>query len=918
MIDVGWAICKFRFHGPFLFLRYSDSSGAEPSNLLLDPNHLNFEGLATRLWKLMTRPAGSEPWNPVPIAVYYSFPKGIELPAIMAGFIASVGDLTKYGPIQVVRLNPAKTVRRSPLVLPLSILCTPETRHLLESFDYRLGLSSDVVSKFGVRIEVLRGDLELTLRTGNYSIILTEVLGNNAPMLERLPERARPRLIIVAGWLPDSMGELPGIAVLELGEPHPVFLTEFLFNIVHDLPLHHALHSASQSGETANLVADPLTNQSLRLTAVLAGLKRHADRHQAYYGGSEKFRNFQDEFRSIQQNRAASVLAIRKLNALNFDHETNGLLPMAETADALEYLARNKPSLPPVRGEATRRLDASLTRIQTAPALKPVEPTESLEADSVYELRVHIGNRFPESLVAGDVSAIDELVGPPDDESGGHQLDISVQGKDFRVVSVPSKQLHLPRAGSTDLVYFQVRTPKTLGKARLRITVHHRNHLIQSFVLAANIAESERVPGTLEIRQEFARSEQFKNLDQLRERSLFIGMNHGQTTHEIMIKADQATSELDLSVKAYDQCVKDLRQALSDAVLIPNLQLARTYPKIPPGGAPGPDAADAFRRLAKLGRAVYDALFSSLPRGGTRKAMVRLQNSANEKIQVVRFETRSAFPWTLLYDWQLPDDIFGAPPSPVCLGSTITAGQTASCTHGAKDKVFCVRGFWGVRHLVEELLEQQRNASQTVTKPTSDVIRVIASTVLPQGQTLQTNLNTTCGAGVLASGPAQEYKLLDLLWQDPPVRPAVLIVLGHLETTQIAGQPDTPRVELQPSSEWLTLKHLLDRATQAADQWDDPRTIVIFAPCEGAAIDEDTLNSFVTALNTAGAGAIIGMQSVVGGDQAAEFAEKLTLSLWTSNSLGEAMQKVRSETIRSGDPAGFLLQSFGDVDLKLQ
>jgi hypothetical protein len=198
------------------------------------------------------------------------------------------------------------------------------------------------------------------------------------------------------------------------------------------------------------------------------------------------------------------------------------------------------------------------------------------------------------------------------------------------------------------------------------------------------------------------------------------------------------------------------------------------------------------------------------------------------------------------------------------------------------------------------------------------VVRIVADSSLTQAQTLQTQLAAALGAGNLAIGPGSETKLLDLLWQTPAARPALLIVLGHLETNALPGEPDTPRVEMQSGQEWFTLKNLTDRSTQAVDWWDDPRTIVLLAACQSAATDRDALNDFVTALNTAGAGAIVGTQAVIGGNQAADFAERITRNLWALMPLGEAIHAVRSETVQDGDPGGFLLQSFGDIDLKLQ
>jgi hypothetical protein len=618
--------------------------------------------------------------------------------------------------------------------------------------------------------------------------------------------------------------------------------------------------------------------------------------------------------------------ALPKIPILDDDlvshHRIAGLAAVSESAARYRDLLANFSTVPATNPEARRALDAALVRVETEPLSKPMRGDESLEAGAAYELQVHIGSRLPESLVAGAVAAVDELVGPPDD-SEGHWLDLSVQAKDFRLLSPASQRVRLPRRGSSDLVYFRIRTPlgaqnEAPGTAQLRMTIHHRNRLIQSFLLKADIAAAE-AHGTIEVTQEFAVSEEFANLDELQPRALFIGLNQGQTTHELMIKSDRATSELDLSANAYDQAVKDLRKALEDAVRIPGSDQPRKYLKVAPGNPPGAEASDAFRALAKLGRAVYEALFGALPRGdATRKSLVRLQGAAKEKIQIVRFDAHSAFPWTLLYDWALPVVTPDAAPPPVCLGVVPDAnGNAVDCAHGPGDKAYCVRGFWGVRHYVEEMLNQQRNAGQTVKRPATDVVRIVADSSLTQAQTLQTQLAAALGAGNLAIGPGSETKLLDLLWQTPAARPALLIVLGHLETNALPGEPDTPRVEMQSGQEWFTLKNLTDRSTQAVDWWDDPRTIVLLAACQSAATDRDALNDFVTALNTAGAGAIVGTQAVIGGNQAADFAERITRNLWALMPLGEAIHAVRSETVQDGDPGGFLLQSFGDIDLKL-
>jgi hypothetical protein len=54
-----------------------------------------------------------------------------------------------------------------------------------------------------------------------------------------------------------------------------------------------------------------------------------------------------------------------------------------------------------------------------------------------------------------------------------------------------------------------------------------------------------------------------------------------------------------------------------------------------------------------------------------------------------------------------------------------------------------------------------------------------------------------------------------------------------------------------------------------------------------------TVNDFVTAWNTARAGAIVGTECVVGADLAASLAEYVTTGLWKDETLGKATTNFR-------------------------
>ena len=921
-----WAIIRFRLRGPFLLTDYLDVDGyGFRQRFPWGPPDLG--PLAELLNNLKGPPVpriGPHANGPYPVAVYYSLPKGIDLPELEHQFLTWIRALPFYDQLQPVKLSKTRRVRREMFSLPLRILVMPEAMPVIDALSSEWWLHQSDVPEFGLNVQQLdplKDDLELTLRRGGYGILVTRDPRPVVQLLRRLPDDARPRLLICEMIPHGKLPSIAGVAVLSLDfNPPGNVLMNFLMGLIHDFPLHEALKSAQRVDPhvQTQLLADRTSNQSLRMREALIAVKREACRVRLASempGGGLGFAAFSmpphwDEIFNIENSSPNEI----------FFQESTGVLPLARSSATFQKFWQEQSFETPFAVPGPRALDAALLRLDTEPWYTPVESNQYLQADAEYDLRVHIGMTLPGSLIVGDVTGIDQLIGPPDPETG-HTLNISVQGKDFRIKGTRSFQVKLPRSGSTDPVYFRVRAPKEAGAAELRIYVHHRNHLVQSFLLKGVVGETAETagstPGLLTIRQEFAQSEEFANLDDLRPRALFLGLNAGQgNTHQIGIVADSVSEEVNLSASAFDQAVQDLRQELRAAILRPGG--VATYTPVPKGQPPTADAADAFRKLARKGSAVYDALLGSVG-GPAQTSLRRIQKAlSRETIQIVRHDVRAAFPWTMLYDWLLPKQIFMAPEPPVCLGFTLdTAGNPIDCTHTSSSKVFCVRGFWGVRHYVEELLPQLRNAQLKIQKPAQDPVRIVASATLPEAAQLETRLKPVIGTNSVVKGPWIETDLFDLLWKNPAARPAVLVVLGHLQKKDIPGQPVGARIELQPGSEWMTLQELLQRIKMGPN-WDNPRTILILAPCESAATDDQTLNDLVTAFSTAGAGAILGTQVEVGATQATDFAEQITNLMWNGATLGVAMQQVRSELVMGGDPGGFLFQSFGHVDLELQ
>jgi hypothetical protein len=624
-------------------------------------------------------------------------------------------------------------------------------------------------------------------------------------------------------------------------------------------------------------------------------------------------------------------------NVETFHAESAGLVPMAGTRQRLRALVRdavsasnsmrvvaNDPEIQELFDKHQQRtVDVALQRLETSPLLSAVDSHTVLAAERNYRLRVHIGNPRPESLIVGERPPIDPLLPDPDDERG-HTLEVAVQGKDFEIVSASSRLLHLPRFGSSEPTYFVVRTPRTTGAAALRVHIYHRAHIVQSYLLEARVDTAEAQAGESDVLRcslTYSRVRQLADVDGLQPRALSISANSSTSgTHQLLLKGPETiAAEMTLEPFTFKSSVADFRRTLAQAARDPsNPKIGRTYPSLAPGAEPPKSVADTVRAFAEQGYQAYEAVFSKAARSNKkiRGELIGLKTTRDRKIQIVRHDDNFVFPWALLYDYRLPYRNVGDPAPPVCLGVTVdSAGNAGPCAHGPNDDAICVYGFWSVRHFVEEVLGEGVDADATVTRPAANAVRVVFDASLPESDAFEKQMRKISDSQ-LAVGPATEQTLLDLLWSEPPQRPSILVVVGHMETTVKKGEPASPRVVLVPASHWLTRKGLADRALGALG-WEQPRPIVMLMACESAATSAETVNDFVTALSLAGAAAVIGTEAVVPADLAMKCACDVSSSLWGKQSLGQAMTGLRRRLLAQGNPLAFVFHALGNVDLTL-
>jgi hypothetical protein len=617
-----------------------------------------------------------------------------------------------------------------------------------------------------------------------------------------------------------------------------------------------------------------------------------------------------------------------------------------ELADILAQRLRGEmettsPPAYPRESSGERRVDVAMERLGAGDVFDPVDPEQALQPGQAYRLRVHVGARLPASLVVGEVPPIDPLLPAPDDE-GGHELDVVVFPKTFQLRSAAVQPLLLPLHGSSAPVFFTVNAPEKSGRAEMRIAVYHAGHMVQSFLLTAPVGEHSHVGDRVEARLDFAATEHWvtEEIKMLGERALSVGVNQDGAggSHTFMIKRGGTAQGFTLDEKLVRDQVSEFRKLLEDATFIPPVVLGDEKPRFSSHPDPGAEANPEFhgyvRRLADFGRNLYDLLQRKLS-DAVHDEVRTLADVSDKVIQVVRHDANMAFPWGIIYDYPLESALVGAPPRPVCLGSPLlelgpapASNRRLGCPHNPGHDVYCIEGFWGIRHRIEQRIGIAASVETVVRRPAGGLGVMLADSV---GNASTTGLATLLGKGLGADfallGKGDD--LLDLLW-DPERRPAVLVVLGHLETADTAGEPPGPRIVLVPKSTWpppaaVPKQHWLrspaiSGMAQERGRWkDDPRTLVLLMACCSAATEVGTVNDLVTTLTPVGVGAVIGTETPVFTRLATRFAAEVTLSLWKNSgrTLGEAVQGFNRALIRSGNPLAFAFTCIGNADLTL-
>jgi hypothetical protein len=534
--------------------------------------------------------------------------------------------------------------------------------------------------------------------------------------------------------------------------------------------------------------------------------------------------------------------------------------------------------------------------------------------------------------MVGDVPAIDAFLPPPSKEAG-HLLTVVLYPLDFRSSSPTSRLLVLPPRGPSAVVYFDVRAPKTPAVASMCIAVYYelppgqlaeddardryRNQLVQSFIVRAEIADAEveRDEPVTTARLDVCRRVQFARLESLQPRLASLGFQEMvPRSHAFMVKGRSAHGFTTLTTDAMSASLKAVRSILNEVS-----RDKKGNPRFPETNVADRgewrEAAfdDAVRKLARSGYDIYHNLYGDLP-DAKQEVLDGISAAHDETIQIVRFNSKYLFPWSFLYDFAPPPEKPDEPEATVCKGflrethgKPISCGDClADCLYPRKSDAFCVWGFWGFRHSVEQVLHAPGKEEDTIEEVRPVPERAVGVSVGTKGvyaNVLVAALQEIVGTGgVLDVVPP--INLVETLAAND-TRPAIMIVLGHY-------RDDPPAIQI--AGDWLMARQVVGMKPK----WSDPHPIIVLAACDSASDDLGTLVSFINGFANVRASAVVGTESVVFEGLACRLAKELATALRDGKTnLGTAILEFRRSLLRLVNPLGLTVTAYGDADLHL-
>jgi hypothetical protein len=544
-----------------------------------------------------------------------------------------------------------------------------------------------------------------------------------------------------------------------------------------------------------------------------------------------------------------------------------------------------------------RRLDAELKPVgKDGLAGEALVVGSRVVSETRYLLGVRIGKPYGRTVLTTPPPPIEEslptLTEPID-------LEVGVFGDGFQVEGRSVETLQLPTSGPTSEVSFIVVAPAVAAptQAGFDLSLRYQGNVIQQFKLTATVFPAD-APGRGDLRLvlTFRRATADESVG-LGGRALSISTETRADGAQRLLIWGPGTDYRELNPLLIDHFMTGFHKILEETFWLDgHPRWEETYP----AGRPSADFEATIRRLAQLGDELKNAVLTALPHENQPK-MRELAQSEHKKIQVVREEGAAALPWAVLYDYRVPDQS----DAPVCLGH-----------HDGRHPdgpAFCIKGFWGVRHIIEEVLHSPaRRAKPPYERPSQ------AQAVLVSLDELNSYTEGVVAALRDASGLAvspfdgDSRDLIDRLWAADP-RVAIAVLLGHVELNASAGTLGSARFAL-PRGKHFSTGAFADHYLEVGTWTPAPGPLAMVLGCTTGPVDLGSAATLTSDFLNAGSPWVVGTCAAITEAMASDLAHRLVTAVFANDSVGQAMRAWREEVLQAGNPIAFACTAVGDVD----
>lgn len=605
--------------------------------------------------------------------------------------------------------------------------------------------------------------------------------------------------------------------------------------------------------------------------------------------GLESFSSPQTTFRELSEQ-----LKNASSPKLDWTHESGPALGLADLGTRTRELSANAALEAPSR--------FLRTRVMAPQGEGEDHPAEALQPAQSYRAEVSIGPQAPEHL-ALDEQFPDLSDQPPDGD--GHLLQVVFFAP--RLMSEPqSGEIRLPPMGSSSTCGFYFHTREGVDSLEARITVLHRNRVLQTGVLRGRIDGRSALTFELDA---VART----HLQVLSERSHFDGALVVNDTDDgesvVTAMAETIAARIKLGDGTVNQLTTVLNSQLSDIAEKPE-----DYRTLRDEGN-----VRLLRDLARRGSLFHEQL--------AKHSIIGPRFHGQGPVQVVSARPDAFLPIELAYRFPLPGKH-----APLCAHAEggLEAGSCPEpCKEGGTADRVCPLGFWSTSRVIErhehrpqhtgltsdhELRCEPLGSRTALVRPSAAVMAAspIASKAEP-------DTVTKLHAALAEVFPGKAYQAHSWAeWVEHvarPDRPMLLVLLPH----HSQGNHAVELLELM-DKDTLESFDVGEEHVVGKPRVTPPHPVVFLLGCE-TQLARVAFESFVARFRNHGAAIVVSTIATVLGRDAGPVAAELARELLTGGkgegAFGERLLRARRRLLLQGRVMVLSLTAYGDADWKL-